>query len=265
MARKPRIHVAGGTYHVMLRGNAGQPIFFSDEDRYHLYLLLQEGSARFDYRVHAFCCMGNHLYLALQVGEIPLSKSMPNLAFRYTRWVNRREKRLGHLFQGRYKALLVERDNYLLELVRYIHLNPVRAGLVKQPEGYREEFHRGVQDARILGDDDFVEQTLSQLGAPPSTVPSLDTLVQTVCQDFGLEEAALCNPSQQRMASEARAIIGWLAVQVSIATLTEVGQRFHRDVSTLSGAVRRLTIRAQDVPPLQERLERLREQIMLGS
>ena len=89
--------------------------------------------------------------------------------------------------------------------------------------------------------------------------------MQTVCQDFGLEEAVLSNPSQQRMASEARAIIGWLAVQVGVATLTEVGQRFHRDVSTLSGAVRRLTIRAQDVQPLQERLERLREQIMLGS
>jgi putative transposase len=314
MARKPRIHVAGGTYHVILRGNGGQPIFFGDEDRYHLYLLLQEGSARFDYRVHAFCCMGNHLHFALQVGEIPLSKSMQNLAFRYTRWVNRREKRLGHLFQGRYRALLIERDNYLLELVRYIHLNPVRGGLVTQPEaypwsahkaylgeetlpwlttdwvlsqfgkrvstarrgyeafvkqgyleGYREEFHRGVQDARILGGDHFVEQTLSQLGEPPSSVPSLDKLVQTVCQDFGLEEAALCNPSQQRMASQARAIIGWLAVQVGIATLTEVGQRFHRDVSTLSAAVRRLTIRAQNVPPLQERLARLRKQIMLGN
>ncbi len=73
MARKPRIHLPGGTYHVMLRGNSAQPIFFGDEDRYHLYLLLQEGSARFDYQVHTFCCIGNHLHLAPQLDEIPLS------------------------------------------------------------------------------------------------------------------------------------------------------------------------------------------------
>jgi REP element-mobilizing transposase RayT len=89
MARNPRIHVPGGLYHVMLRGNGGQSIFFCDDDRYHLYILLQEGVARFGYRVHGFCCMTNHFHLAIQAGELPLSKGMQNLAFRYTRWVNR--------------------------------------------------------------------------------------------------------------------------------------------------------------------------------
>jgi REP element-mobilizing transposase RayT len=142
MARKPRIHLPGGLYHVILRGNGGQPVFFTDADRYRFYLLLQEGTCRFSYRVHAFCLMTGHIHLALQAGDIPLSRGMQNLSFRYTRWINWREKRTGHLFQGRYKAILVDGDSYLLELVRYIHLNPVRAGMVKDPEEYPWSGHR---------------------------------------------------------------------------------------------------------------------------
>ena len=141
MARRPRIHHGGGVYHVMLRGNGGQAIFFTEADRYHFYLLLQEGIFRFGHRIHAYCLMNNHVHLAIQVGEKPLSKIMQNVAFRYTRWINRQQKRVGHLFQGRYKAILVERDSYLLELVRYIHLNPVRVGWVKDPKDYGWSSH----------------------------------------------------------------------------------------------------------------------------
>ena len=82
MARKPRVHVAGGLYHVMLRGNGGQDIFFSDDERYHLYLLVQEGVERFGHRIHAFCLMDNHIHLAVQVAEESLSKIVQNLSFR---------------------------------------------------------------------------------------------------------------------------------------------------------------------------------------
>ncbi len=142
MARKARIHILGGLYHVMLRGNGGQDIFFSRDDRYRMFFLIQEGVERFGHRVHAFCLMGNHIHLAIQVSDIPLSKIMQNLSFRYTRWINSSQKRMGHLFQGRYKALLVDKDSYLLELVRYIHLNPVRAGLVGTPSDYEWSGHR---------------------------------------------------------------------------------------------------------------------------
>ena len=80
--------------------------------------------------------MSNRVHLAAQVGEFPLCRIMQHLGFRYTQWFNRRHMRVGHLFQGRYQAVLVDADSYLLELVRYIHLNPVRAGLVKAPERY---------------------------------------------------------------------------------------------------------------------------------
>lgn len=136
MARKPRIHVPGGVYHVILRGNRAEDIFFGRADHYHLYLLLQQGIERYGHRVHAFCCMNNHIHMAIQVADIPLAKIIQNLSFRYTRWINRRKGRNGHLFQGRYKAILVDTDSYLLELVRYIHLNPVRAKLVRDPTDY---------------------------------------------------------------------------------------------------------------------------------
>jgi REP element-mobilizing transposase RayT len=142
MARKPRLHYIGAVYHVMVRGNSGQNIFADDEDRYRFYLFLQEGVEKFGHRIHAFCLMNNHVHLAIQVGDKPLSRIMQNLCFRYTQWVNSRQKRVGHLFQGRYKAIVVDADAYLVELVRYIHLNPVRAKLVKSPKDYPWSSHR---------------------------------------------------------------------------------------------------------------------------
>ncbi len=150
MARKQRIHYPGALYHVILRGNAQQDVFFENCDRYRFYLLLQEGVERFGYRVHAFCLMTNHIHLVLQVGEIPLSRIMQNLSFRYTSWINKKLKRYGHLFQGRYKAVLVDADVYLLELVTYIHLNPVRAGMVENPEDYTWSSHRAYLDKETV-------------------------------------------------------------------------------------------------------------------
>lgn len=142
MARKSRIHVPGGVYHVLLRGNDGQDIFFTGKDRARFSLLLQEGTERFTYLLHAFCYMTNHVHLVIQVGDVPLSKIIQNLSFRYTKYINKQKNRIGHLFQGRYKAILVDGDTYLLELVRYIHNNPLRAGLVKDPADYPWSSHR---------------------------------------------------------------------------------------------------------------------------
>jgi REP element-mobilizing transposase RayT len=150
MARKPRIHYPGALYHVILRGNAGDPVFFDDADRCRFYLLLQEGTERFGCRVHAFCCMTNHIHIALQVGEIPLSRIMQNLSLRYTAWINRRRSRTGHVFQGRYKALLIDGESYLTELVRYIHLNPVRAGIVGHPVKFPWSGHRHYVGEEVL-------------------------------------------------------------------------------------------------------------------
>ena len=156
MARKPRLHYPGALYHVILRGNARQDIFFSDQDRCRFLLLTQEGLERYDHRVLAFCLLTNHVHLAIQVGQIPLSRILQNLSFRYTRWINQRRDRSGHLFQGRHKAVLVDADSHLLELVAYLHLNPVRVGMAKNPEEYPWSSHRaylGLEVIPWLGSD----------------------------------------------------------------------------------------------------------------
>ena len=137
MARKPRIHTYGAIYHVMLRGNARQDIFADDKDRYRFYEILQKSCERFMHRIHAFCLMSNHVHLEIQVGDIPLSRIMQNVSLRYTQWFNWRHKKTGHVFQGRYKAVMVDADAYLLELAAYIHINPVRARLADCPEKHR--------------------------------------------------------------------------------------------------------------------------------
>ncbi len=150
MPRKPRIHYPGAFYHVILRGNDRQTIFFDVNDRCRFYLLLQEMTERHRCRVHAFCLMTNHLHLAIQVSDVPLHRIMHALTFRYTRWINHRQDRVGHLFQGRYRAILIDADAYLLELVRYIHLNPVRAGMVDDPADYPWSGHRSLLGQEVL-------------------------------------------------------------------------------------------------------------------
>ena len=130
MARRPRFHFPGATYHVMLRGNNGKAIFTSDEERCRFCFLIQEGVERFGHQIYAFCFMTNHIHLALKVNDVPLSKIIQNLSFRYTRFFNWRHNVIGHLFQGRFKSVLVDGSRYLKHLIRYIHLNPVRANMV---------------------------------------------------------------------------------------------------------------------------------------
>ena len=111
MSRKPRIHRPGAFYHVMLRGNNGQDIFFSDGDRSRFCLLLQQGIERFKYRIHGFCLMRNHVHLVIQAGALPLSPIMQHLASCYARYINHSQQRIGHLFQGRFRAILVDAES----------------------------------------------------------------------------------------------------------------------------------------------------------
>lgn len=158
MARRARYHMPGATYHVILRGNDGQKIFFEDSDRCKLCLLIQEGIERFGHRILAYCFMSNHIHLAIQVGQTSLSCIMQNLAFRYAQYMNWKWERVGHLFQGRFKSILVDESRYLKELVRYMHLNPVRAHVAHLPEHYPWSSHNV-----YLGTADLVWLTTSSL------------------------------------------------------------------------------------------------------
>lgn len=141
MARKPRVHFPGALYHVISRGNQRQQIFRSASDRSHYLQLLSRFHSRYGFRLYAYVLMGNHVHLLLETGPTPLSKIMQGLQQAYALYFNHKYRLVGHLFQGRYKALLCDRDSYLLELVRYLHLNPVRSMLVKDPSLYPWSSH----------------------------------------------------------------------------------------------------------------------------
>ena len=141
MARKPRIHFNGAVYHVILRGLDGKPIFRNVADRRAWEALVGEGCERFGHRLHAFCWMKDHVQMAVQIDEAPLSKIMQNLSFRYTRHFNKQHGEEGPLFHGRYKAILIDPDEYLDDLVRFIHNAPVRGGAAKTAEAYRWSSH----------------------------------------------------------------------------------------------------------------------------
>lgn len=146
MARRHRFHTPRASYHVMLRGNDGQPIFFGNSDRSRMCLLIQQGVERFGHSIEAFCFMSNHIHLAVRVADVTISRIMQHLAFRYTRYINRHYNRVGHLFQGRFKSVLIDDENYLKELIRYIHLNPVRAKLAVEPKEYPWSSHRAYME-----------------------------------------------------------------------------------------------------------------------
>ena len=133
MSRPLRIEYAGALYHLTSRGNRKGRIYEDDEDRRVFLELVGAVVARFGWLCHAYCLMDNHYHLLVETPDPNLSRGMRHLNGTYTQRYNFRHKRSGHLFQGRYKAILIEKERHLLELCRYMVLNPVRAGMVRSP------------------------------------------------------------------------------------------------------------------------------------
>lgn len=142
MVRLPRIEYPGALYHVITRGNQKQRIFFDDNDRRKYLDLLAALKKAYSFRLYAYVLMNNHVHLLIETGEVPLSRIMQRLTGGYTQYFNRSHRRSGHLFQGRYRAILCDKDSYLLELTRYLHLNPVRVKAAQDPGRYRWSSYR---------------------------------------------------------------------------------------------------------------------------
>jgi REP element-mobilizing transposase RayT len=141
MPRRPRIHAPGAFYHVTLRGNHRKPVFFCDADHERLNDIVARALDRCQARLHAYCWMPNHLHMLLQVADMPLGRVVLRIASSYARSVQARLGTTGHLFERRHHAVLVDADRYLLTLLQYIHLNPVRAGLARNAADYRWSSH----------------------------------------------------------------------------------------------------------------------------
>jgi len=169
MSRPLRIEYAEAVYHVTSRGNARRSIFKDDKDRWMLLDILEEVNDRYHWFCHAYCLMNNHYHLVIETPEGNLSKGMRQLNGIYTMRFNRRHGSVGHIFQGRYKAILVQKESHLLEVCRYVVLNPLRAKAVEVPERWRWSSYRataGIERAHPCLTIDWI---LGQFGSKRRT------------------------------------------------------------------------------------------------
>jgi REP element-mobilizing transposase RayT len=295
----------------MLRGNAKQTIFYDEDDIRRFEEILSQGLERYTLRLCAYCWMKNHVHMALQVSDIPLFKIMQSLSQRYTVWFNHRYDRVGHLFQGRYKAILVDREGYLREIIRYIHLNPVRADLVADPLDYPDSSHhaylapdkapqwlsidpglklfghtkeaalagylyfmgqpieskhlellrKGGKQGHILGDDNFVNKALNQVGEQPASDISLDALTDLVAEKYNIIRQDLISKSRSKPVVEARAVIALLAVECTRHTLKDVSLYLEREISNMSRQVKKLREKAKKFSTVQNKIKGLVEEL----
>jgi len=142
MARRPRLEVKGGLYHIIARGNNRQAIFHSPEDHKKFLSLLATQKQKLPFYLYAYCVMTNHFHLLIERQADAIGRIMLRVLTGYASYYNRKYRKVGHVFQGRHKAILCQSDRYLGELVRYIHLNPVRAKMVRKAEAYPNSSQR---------------------------------------------------------------------------------------------------------------------------
>ncbi len=164
MSRPLRIEFEGAVYHITSRGNARQAIFLDDEDREQFLSVLASVVERFRWLCHAYCLMDNHYHLLIETPEANLSGGMRQLNSVYTQHFNRRHAKVGHLFQGRYKSIVVDKDSYLLELCRYVVLNPVRAGVRRATVQWKWSSYRATSGMGRAGAFLTTDWVLSRFG-----------------------------------------------------------------------------------------------------
>ena len=160
MARKPRIHYVGALYHVIVRGNNRAYIFKNRENKEKYKKIVLKYKKRYRFKLYAYCIMDNHAHLLIEVDDIPLSKIMQGIQQVFTQHYNRKNRTTGHVFEQRYKSYLCDRDVYLLQLIRYIHQNPVRSKLTGGIN-YRWSSHKEYIGDPGLADMDFPLSTFS--------------------------------------------------------------------------------------------------------
>lgn len=195
MARPLRLEFPGALYHVISRGNERAPIFVDDLDRSDFLNMLGSVILKETFRLHAYCLVGNHYHLLLETPAGQISRGMHYLNARYAQRFNRRHERCGHLFEGRFKAIIVERQLHLLELQRYIVLNPVRAGLVDRAEDWRWSSY-GATSGRVPAPSWLqTAWTLSQFGR--TTVEGRRAFVEFV--EAGVERPPATSPLRNQI------------------------------------------------------------------
>ena len=277
MPRRPRIHEPHGFFHVTLRGNHQRDLFAVAGDRSVLNSIVARVIDKYGVRLHAYCWMTNHLHLLVQAGADSLAAPMRQIACEFARRMQAKLQTTGHFFERRYHAKLVDADSYLLELIRYIHLNPVRGGLVESPSQYRWSSHHAYLGTRS---EDWVttdfalrmfsvdrarataaycsflacEQAYEWSPAedeplrPPARVAfglrerasrgTLEALIAEACGRFDVNPDSLSSPLRDAYLTKVRAWIAHQAKVRHIASMAAVARELGRDESTLRQAIR---------------------------
>jgi putative transposase len=185
MARSPRILYPNAFYHVMNRGGARRTIYQNDEQRLLFLSLLEASSQKFEVEIHAYCLMDNHFHLLIQTPQANLSETLHWITNQYARRINKEMRLDGSLFRGRFKAITIDADNYLVQVSRYIHLNPVKAKICSNPQEYPWSSYKGYIDCDLRPSWLHVDEVMHRMGPFAKTrdyialvenpsVPSLD-------------------------------------------------------------------------------------------
>lgn len=146
MPRTARKQSASGKYHVMLRGINKQQIFEDDSDYKRFCYIMGDCKEEYDFRLHAYCIMGNHVHILIEVGDVSLSEILRKIEVRFAQWYNKKYQRTGHLFQDRFRSEVIEDDAHFLRVMRYIHHNPIKAGLCDSLEEYPWSSYRAYKE-----------------------------------------------------------------------------------------------------------------------
>ncbi len=191
MPRAPRLKSHSGIYHIILRGTNQQVIFEDEEDYLKFIETLEKYKAVSEYKVFAYCLMSNHIHILIKVGKEDLDLIMKRIAGSYVYWYNWKYYRRGHLFQDRFKSEPIEDDSYFLTVLRYIHQNPVKAGIVKSIDQYKySSYNDYIEKANSIIDAEFA---LSLIGkesfAEFNNEPNNDVCIEIEERNFRLSDA----------------------------------------------------------------------------
>jgi REP-associated tyrosine transposase len=296
MARHPRVFAPGLLYHVIARGNRREAVFL-DRGDYETYLnRLAAYQIRYAVTLHAYCLMPNHVHLVARIADTPLDRFMQGLQQSYTQRYNRRHGQIGHVFQGRYKARVCGTDEYLVTLVRYVHLNPVRAGLAGRPEDYPYSGHRAylegspghvdpmpvlrlvggvsgykrlVEDAETDLDPEASPQSAGVqpplggpkegllTGPPRRSREPLERALHGLAVELRTHVDTLRGPDRSRTASRTRALAAFVLIRRLGYRVGDVATAIGRHETTTGILVGRLALRMPSSPELAQDVERL--------
>ena len=271
MARKPRVEYPGALYHVMCRGNNGKYVLNKDEDKLIYLELVRKYKERYGFKLYSYCIMNNHVHLLIEMETVELSKIMQGIQQSFTQRYNKKYNRTGHVFQQRYKAVLCDKDNYLLQLIKYIHYNPVEAGIEAGlnyqwsshnnylkfkndglveidfvlgmfSEDYKKA-HRLYEEFMNLnnGDNDIDDYTIKYESSvamgediDKSSTMDIDEIIDLICLRAGVKREEIIRRSKIQKYSDTRKAIVLINDKYAIMRSTELAKKINIPISMIS-------------------------------